>query len=211
MELYRHYKNNYYRLLGTVRHSESLEELALYECLYLNEMGQTWVRPRELFFGQTEVNGQEVARFAKVNLNIKTSAFISGEEIEKVKVLSRQVFGNERHSNLEKSLLEKPDPFLILAEIDGAAVGYKLGYRQDSETFYSWLGGVLPSYQRLGIGTDLLRKQHEWCRAQGYKKIQTKTGNRFPSMMILNIKSGFAVHSTEISDGEVRIIMEKSL
>ena len=51
---YLHYKKKKYRVLGLVRHSETLEELVYYECLYDNPGGQFWVRPKELFLGQTE-------------------------------------------------------------------------------------------------------------------------------------------------------------
>ncbi len=51
-QLFRHYKEKDYRYLGIVRHSESLEELVLYEALYDNELGKVWVRPKEMFFGR---------------------------------------------------------------------------------------------------------------------------------------------------------------
>jgi len=51
---YLHYKQKKYKVLGLARHSETLEELVLYECLYPNELGQIWVRPKSLFFGVTE-------------------------------------------------------------------------------------------------------------------------------------------------------------
>jgi hypothetical protein len=44
-----HYKNKPYKIWGFARHSETLEELVLYEALYPNDLGQIWVRPRENF------------------------------------------------------------------------------------------------------------------------------------------------------------------
>ena len=41
--IYRHFKGNNYEVLGTVTHSESLEELVLYRPLYGE--GKLWVRP----------------------------------------------------------------------------------------------------------------------------------------------------------------------
>lgn len=61
---YRHYKNKPYKALGIVRHSETQEEMALYEALYPNESGAIWVRPLEMFLNQVEVGGQKVDRFA---------------------------------------------------------------------------------------------------------------------------------------------------
>ncbi|MBK7940001.1 MAG: GNAT family N-acetyltransferase [Lewinellaceae bacterium] len=30
------------------------------------------------------------------------------------------------------------------------------------DTFYSWLGGVLPEYRRQGVATQLMQHQHDW-------------------------------------------------
>lgn len=59
---YRHHKGGEYRVLGAVRHSETLEPLVLYRPLY-GSSGD-WVRPHAMFFGTVEVNGQTVPRFA---------------------------------------------------------------------------------------------------------------------------------------------------
>lgn len=62
--IYRHYKGKDYRVFGLVVHSETLEELVHYECLYDNPNGQYWVRPRALFQGSLTVDGVTRPRFA---------------------------------------------------------------------------------------------------------------------------------------------------
>ncbi len=52
--IYQHYKGPKYKLLNIVRHSETLEELVLYETLYENELGKLWVRPKSMFFERVE-------------------------------------------------------------------------------------------------------------------------------------------------------------
>lgn len=59
--LYKHYKGSLYQVLGVCRHSENLEELVVYQALY-GDFG-LWVRPRELFEGFLEHNGNRVKRF----------------------------------------------------------------------------------------------------------------------------------------------------
>lgn len=54
-------------MLGLVRHSETLEELVYYECLYENENGQFWVRPRAMFEGTVIVQGVDMPRFTWVS------------------------------------------------------------------------------------------------------------------------------------------------
>ena len=62
-EIYEHYKGKKYRTLNVVRHSETLEELVLYETLYENEMGNLWVRPKNMFLEPILVNEKWVHRF----------------------------------------------------------------------------------------------------------------------------------------------------
>ncbi len=61
--IYRHYKGPLYRVLGMVRHSETLEEMVHYACLYDNPGGQFWVRPLAMWDEQVMVDGQAVSRF----------------------------------------------------------------------------------------------------------------------------------------------------
>ena len=62
--IYQHYRTrNFYRVIGVAKHSETLEELVVYEALYDNPEGQLWVRPKKMFLEDVEVNGQKVPRF----------------------------------------------------------------------------------------------------------------------------------------------------
>ncbi len=61
---YRHYKGNYYEVLGIARHSETEEHLVVYRCLYGDF--SLWVRPLAMFNETVIVGGCEVPRFAWV-------------------------------------------------------------------------------------------------------------------------------------------------
>ncbi|WP_334308148.1 DUF1653 domain-containing protein [Acetoanaerobium noterae] len=61
---YRHFKGNEYLVMHIAKHSETLEEVVIYQALY-GEMG-IWVRPLEMFLEQVEVNGQMVNRFEEI-------------------------------------------------------------------------------------------------------------------------------------------------
>ncbi len=60
--IYRHYKGQRYRVLGTAQHSETLELLVVYQALY-GARGW-WVRPASMFNESVGVNGTRVPRFA---------------------------------------------------------------------------------------------------------------------------------------------------
>ena len=61
---YRHYKGMLYDVVGSVRHSESLEPMTLYRALY-GEHG-LWVRPAAMFNEEVEIGGVRQPRFTKV-------------------------------------------------------------------------------------------------------------------------------------------------
>jgi len=63
--IYRHYKNLMYEVLGTVRHSETLEPMTLYRALY-GERG-LWVRPAAMFSEEVVIAGVRQPRFAFVS------------------------------------------------------------------------------------------------------------------------------------------------
>lgn len=58
---YRHFKGGEYRVLGTARHSETLEELVVYQALY--GAGGIWVRPAAMWNETLERNGTAFSRF----------------------------------------------------------------------------------------------------------------------------------------------------
>jgi hypothetical protein len=62
---YRHYKGMEYDVIGTVRHSETLEPLTLYRALY-GEHG-LWVRPAAMFNENVVIDGIEQPRFRKIS------------------------------------------------------------------------------------------------------------------------------------------------
>ncbi len=67
--IYQHYKGNLYEVVGLSRHSETLEEMIVYQALYDSpEFGNNalWVRPKSLFFGNVIIDGKEVPRFRLV-------------------------------------------------------------------------------------------------------------------------------------------------
>jgi hypothetical protein len=61
--LYRHYKGMLYEVVGTVRHSESLEPMTLYRALY-GEKG-LWVRPAAMFNEEVTIGGVKQPRFSR--------------------------------------------------------------------------------------------------------------------------------------------------
>jgi hypothetical protein len=64
--IYRHYKGKLYQVHRVVKHSETLEDLVLYETLYDNPAGAFWVRPLAMFLEKVKLEDRVVDRFAYV-------------------------------------------------------------------------------------------------------------------------------------------------
>ncbi len=67
---YKHFKGNYYEVLGVAFHSELREKMVVYKALYINyelqkEYGDypLFVRPFKIFIEKVEINGKKVPRF----------------------------------------------------------------------------------------------------------------------------------------------------
>lgn len=63
---YKHYKGKEYKVIGIATHSETLQELVVYEALYEIEgkgFNSLWVRPKKMFEEKIELNGTMVNRF----------------------------------------------------------------------------------------------------------------------------------------------------
>ncbi len=64
--LYRHYKGNFYQVLGIARHSETLGEHVVYKSMNGKEGENLWIRPLQMFMEQVSLNGVQVPRFSFV-------------------------------------------------------------------------------------------------------------------------------------------------
>lgn len=61
--IYKHFKGGQYKVIGTAKHSETLEDFVVYEALYENKTSKLWVRPKAMFQESVEVAGKVVPRF----------------------------------------------------------------------------------------------------------------------------------------------------
>ena len=76
---YRHFKGNIYKVLHIAKHSETLEEMVVYQAMY-GERG-IWVRPKAMFEEIIERDGRTFRRFEKISRE-EAEAIISSDRHE---------------------------------------------------------------------------------------------------------------------------------
>jgi hypothetical protein len=64
--VYQHYKGKNYIVRDLARHSETMEWMVVYECLYENDAAKLWIRPMGMFTENITLDGKLVPRFKYV-------------------------------------------------------------------------------------------------------------------------------------------------
>jgi len=154
------------------------------------------------------LSGMESDRFTfKIVEEIPTK-----ELLEDILVVYKSIFDDYKLDFFKNRIHQKEDLIMILCYEKNQLKGFKIGYRYNDTTFYSWVGGVLPEQRKKGIAKQLAQLQEQKVKEKGYLKIRTKSMNRFKSMMILNLKNGFEIKSMYTNEvGQTKIVFEKPL
>ena len=64
-QYYRHFKGKIYKVLHVAKHSETLEDIVVYQAMY-GEKG-IWVRPKSMFEELIERDGKTFRRFSPIS------------------------------------------------------------------------------------------------------------------------------------------------
>lgn len=63
--LYRHYKGNIYKVLCVAKHSETLEDMVIYQDA--SDETKIWARPASMWNEEVSRNGETVRRFEAID------------------------------------------------------------------------------------------------------------------------------------------------
>lgn len=132
--------------------------------------------------------------------------------LQEILIVYKSIFDDYKLDFFKDRIHKKEDILMILCYQQKQLLGFKIGYRYNDITFYSWVGGVLPENRGNGIAKQLAQLQEQKAIEKGYQALRTKSMNRFKPMMILNLKNGFDITNIYTNEvGQTKIVFEKTL
>ncbi|WP_394202742.1 GNAT family N-acetyltransferase [Shewanella waksmanii] len=139
------------------------------------------------------------------SINITQQTQIDTDAINLIVELCSQIPEFERQYSAEsiQQRLANQASLLQLIYVEGEIAGFKLGYAINEQTFYSWLGAILPDYRQLGLAQQLLADQEQWAISQGFTQMEVNTYNQFTSMLKMLISHQYQVASVTLDEKNI--------
>lgn len=141
--LYQHFKGNYYKVIDVAKHSETEEELVVYQALY--DEKKLWLRPVSMFEEIIEREGETVKRFKFCEnqteiLEVAILDIVKGKELEFEEVfLKAQKLISGMHGYISHRLetcLEQKNRYVLLVEWQ-TLEDHTVGFRKSDE-YQEW-------------------------------------------------------------------------
>ena len=149
--------------------------------------------------------------------NYKLNYQIKKGSIQDAVTVSLQVpeLKNPHPKEIYEDRLSGKKHLILIAYCEGQMIGFKVGYDkfQDGENFYTWMGGVLPTFRKKGVAEALAKTQEKWIKENGFQNVILKTRNQHQGMLIFAIKNNFKIIDLEPRENieEYRILLKKKL
>jgi ribosomal protein S18 acetylase RimI-like enzyme len=119
----------------------------------------------------------------------------------------------ESVEEFQKQVGDKESLLILIALWDDKPAGYLVGYRDEGDSFYVWLSGVVKEYRRQGVLKEIMNIVIEWARKKKFDHVTIKTRNSRRAMLAYLISNGFLIKGVEprYSAEETRIWLELPL
>ena len=84
----------------------------------------------------------------------------------------------------------------------GQIVSYMVGKQQSKDTYFIWLCGTSLEARGKGYTKFLLKAHEDLAREEGCSWVTVDSKNRYPSMLITLIRSGYKIYKVEVRDSD---------
>jgi GNAT superfamily N-acetyltransferase len=119
---------------------------------------------------------------------------VGPEDLPEVVRLYNQIFRPGRDLEFfRRRFLGRHNVLVMVARVEGRAVGFFLGFELKPDVFFTWFYGVLPDCRREGIASQLMEAVHDWARENGYEAIRFECHNQHRPMLHLGIAQEYDI------------------
>ena len=139
---------------------------------------------------------------------------VGPEDMPVILDLYNQIFRPLRDlDSFERRFRGRYNILRLVARIGDRPVVFFLGFELKPNVFFSWFFGVLPSFRRSGIASQLMEAVHEWAQEQDYESIRFECHNQHRPMLHLAIALGYDIVGIrwDPDRGANLVLFEKSL
>lgn len=156
--LCRHFKGNLYQIITVAKHSETLEDMVVYQALYGNY--EVYVRPLSMFFETIDMekypNAQQRYRFVPLEKTKETVEVKRDKCMERV--IPQEAYGGEKEDD-ENTKLE----ILFFSFLDATSYKEKLDlfHRMKNHVNERVLNNIAATMD-LPLEGENIEKQYEW-------------------------------------------------
>jgi GNAT superfamily N-acetyltransferase len=99
-----------------------------------------------------------------------------------------QIFRPARdEEEFHRRYLDRHNVIEMIARVGNRAVGFALGFELKPRVFFTCFYGVVPSFRRQGIASQLMDDMHSWARQNDYEAIRFECHNRHRAVLHLAI------------------------
>ncbi len=113
---------------------------------------------------------------------------VGQDELPLIVELYNQIFRPSRDEEFfRRRYLGRHNVLQMVAQVNQRPVGIFLGFELKPSVFFAWFYGVLPSFRRQGIASQLMEAVHEWAQGNEYDAIRFECHNQHRPMLHLGI------------------------
>jgi len=168
--VYRHYKGNTYCVLHTAVHSETLEEMVVYQDV--NNPEKIWTRPASMWNETVTVDGIEKKRFELIRaeidgFTIKRLPELTTEELHEILKARARVFTREQEILYPDADGHDDQCWHVFSQNPGGTIAsYLRMFYPEGRPGAVKMGRVLTMERGAGLGTRLMEAATEYAAEQ---------------------------------------------
>jgi GNAT superfamily N-acetyltransferase len=92
-----------------------------------------------------------------------------------------------------RRFLGRYNALILVASMEGRAVGFFVGFELKPTVFFAWLYGVLPDYRRQGVATQMVDAAEAWAKDHGYESVRLECHNNNRPVLHAAIQHGYDI------------------